>query len=332
MLDGGPRIAQVVAEEPTTCLAIASWDFERVLRDEPGVALAVLRVVAARLRDGDHGPPDLTGSVVTAAERSSSPPSLPTGTVTFLFTDIEGSTRRVAELGDAAWGELLAVEGRLIADASIAEGGVPFGTEGDAHFVAFPTAGAGIRAAVAAQRALAAHAVAGRRRSASGWGSTPARRSSSPATTSGSRSIAPRASPRRRTAARSSCLDPTRVLAGDHGDGITFRDLGEHRLKDLPRPERVYQVEAPGLERDFPPLRSLDATPNNLPLQLTSFVGPGRGRRGGRPAGADAAADAHRARAAPARPGCRSRSPPTSSPPTRTACGSCRWPRSRSRS
>ena len=50
VLDGGPRVAQVVTEAPTSCLAIASWDFERVLRDEPGVALAVLRVVAARLR------------------------------------------------------------------------------------------------------------------------------------------------------------------------------------------------------------------------------------------------------------------------------------------
>src|SRR5829696_5639839 len=51
VLDGGPRVAQVVAEVPTTCLALASWDFERVLREEPGVALAVLRVVAARLRE-----------------------------------------------------------------------------------------------------------------------------------------------------------------------------------------------------------------------------------------------------------------------------------------
>jgi CRP/FNR family transcriptional regulator, cyclic AMP receptor protein len=51
LLDGGPRVAQVVAETPTTCLALASWDFERVLRDEPGVALAVLKVVAARLRE-----------------------------------------------------------------------------------------------------------------------------------------------------------------------------------------------------------------------------------------------------------------------------------------
>ena len=56
ILDGGPRVAQVVTDEPTVCLAIASWDFERVLRDEPGVALAVLKVVAARLREvtSDH--------------------------------------------------------------------------------------------------------------------------------------------------------------------------------------------------------------------------------------------------------------------------------------
>jgi CRP/FNR family cyclic AMP-dependent transcriptional regulator len=56
VLDGGPRIAQVVAAEPTRCLALASWDFERVLRQEPGVALAVLRVVAGRLREvsADH--------------------------------------------------------------------------------------------------------------------------------------------------------------------------------------------------------------------------------------------------------------------------------------
>jgi CRP-like cAMP-binding protein len=51
ILDGGPRIAQVAAEEPTRCLALASWDFERVLREEPGVALSVLRVVAGRLRE-----------------------------------------------------------------------------------------------------------------------------------------------------------------------------------------------------------------------------------------------------------------------------------------
>ena len=56
VLDGGPRVAQVTAEVPTRCLALASWDFERVLREEPGIALAVLRVVAGRLREitADH--------------------------------------------------------------------------------------------------------------------------------------------------------------------------------------------------------------------------------------------------------------------------------------
>ncbi len=56
-------------------------------------------------------------------------------------------------------------------------------------------------------------------------------------------------------------------------DGITVRDMGEHRLKDLTRPERVYQIDVAGLTDEFPPLASLDAIPNNLPLQLTEFVG-----------------------------------------------------------
>jgi predicted ATPase/class 3 adenylate cyclase len=209
---------------------------------------------------------------VTALEPSSSPPSLPTGTVTFLFTDIEGSTRLVAELGDAAWGELLAVEGALVAEASIAEGGVPFGSEGDAHFVAFPTAGAGIRAAIAAQRAIAAHA----------WPGDPIRVRMGLHTGEAQVVAGDYVGIEVHRAARIAATahggqvvvsDPTRVLGGTTDDAYAFRDLGDHRLKDLPRPERVYQVEAVGLERDFPPLRSLDATPNNLPQQLTSFVG-----------------------------------------------------------
>ncbi len=55
--------------------------------------------------------------------------------------------------------------------------------------------------------------------------------------------------------------------------GVAVRDLGAHRLSDLTRPERVYQVVAAGAPAVFPPLRSLDALPNNLPVQLTSFVG-----------------------------------------------------------
>jgi predicted ATPase/class 3 adenylate cyclase len=209
---------------------------------------------------------------VTAAEPSASPPSLPTGTVTFLFTDIEGSTRRVAELGDAAYGELLATEARLVAEAAIAQGGVPFGSEGDAHFVAFPSAAAGIRAAVAAQRAIAAHA----------WPGDPVRVRMGLHTGEAQVVAGDYVGLEVHRAARIASTahggqvvvsEPARVLAGDLGDDIRFRDLGDHRLKDLPKPERVLQVEAPGLDRDFPPLRSLDAMPNNLPPQLTSFVG-----------------------------------------------------------
>ena len=77
--------------------------------------------------------------------------------------------------------------------------------------------------------------------------------------------------------------------------GLTLRPLGAHRLKDL-RPERIAQLAIDGLPADFPPIRSLDARPNNLPTELTSFVGPRAGARGGaRPAGDDPAADPHRA-------------------------------------
>ena len=66
----------------------------------------------------------------------------------------------------------------------------------------------------------------------------------------------------------------TEELVRDHLPAdVALRDMGERRLKDLIRPERVYQVVAPGLCADFPPLKTLDARPNNLPLQLTSFIG-----------------------------------------------------------
>ncbi len=198
--------------------------------------------------------------------------SLPSGTVTFLFTDIEGSTRRVAAVGDQAYGELLAAETGLVLGAVRAEGGVPFGSEGDAHFAAFASAAAGVRAAVAAQRAIAAHP----------WPDEPLRvrmgLHSGEAQVVGDDYLGFEVHRAARVASTAHggqvvVSEATRLLAGEPGEGIAFRDLGEHRLKDLARPERVYQVEAPDLGRDFPALRSLDAVPNNLPPQLTSFVG-----------------------------------------------------------
>jgi hypothetical protein len=63
------------------------------------------------------------------------------------------------------------------------------------------------------------------------------------------------------------------LLEGSLPQGVGWRDLGEHRLKDLNRPQRLYQLEISGLPSDFPPLKSFDALPNNLPIQLTSFIG-----------------------------------------------------------
>jgi predicted ATPase/class 3 adenylate cyclase len=197
---------------------------------------------------------------------------LPSGIVTFLFTDIEGSTKRLAAVGDSAWIELLAQESSLVLDAARAAGGVPFGSEGDAHFVAFASAAAGIRGAVAAQRALASD----------DWGGEPLRVRMGLHTGEAVLVGADYAGFEVHRAARVAAVghggqvlltEATRLLAGEPDSGVTLRDLGEHRLKDVAHPERIYQVEAPGLESTFPALRSLESTPNNLPSQLTSFVG-----------------------------------------------------------
>jgi class 3 adenylate cyclase len=194
------------------------------------------------------------------------------GTVTFLFTDIEGSTRLAAEVGDRAYGAILDEERALVVAAGEGEGGVAFGSEGDAHFLAFDNAGAAIRAAVAAQRALAGHE----------WPAGPVRVRMGIHTGAvqvvGDDYVGIEVHRVARVVSAGHggqvlVTDATRQLAGDALDGIDLVDLGEHRLKDLARPERLFQVRAEGLGGDFPPLRTIDATPNNLPPQLTSFVG-----------------------------------------------------------
>ena len=196
--------------------------------------------------------------------------SLPAGTVTFLFTDIEGSTRLLAEVGDVAYSVILDTERSLVVGAAETESGVAFGSEGDAHFIAFSSAPAAIRAAVAAQRAL----------SANPWPATPVRVRmgihTGAARVVGADYVGLEVHRAARVAAAGHggqvlVTDATRALAAGL-DGIRLSDLGEHRLKDLARPERLFQVEASGLDARFPALRTLDATPNNLPPQMTSFV------------------------------------------------------------
>jgi predicted ATPase/class 3 adenylate cyclase len=198
---------------------------------------------------------------------------LPAGTVAFLFTDIEGSTKLVARIGDEAYGQLLAVERRLVIDATTAAGGVPFGSEGDAHFVAFRSAAAAVRGAVAAQRALAAepwpedapivvrmgiHAGEARIVDGDYVGYEVHRAARVASAANGGQVLV---------------SGPARALAGEVGDGIGLRDLGEHALKDVAAPERLFQAEAPGLRTEFPPPRTAGPVSGNLPVQLTTFVG-----------------------------------------------------------
>ena len=196
---------------------------------------------------------------------------LPTGTVTFVFTDIEGSTALVTRLGEG-YREVLDAHHRLLRKAF--EYGVEVSTEGDAFFVVFSSASQAIAAAIEAQRAVAAHqwpdAVDPKVRIGIHTGE---------ATFGGDDYVG---------------VDvhrAARIMASAHGEqivasaatqaltahqlphGASFKDLGEHRLRDLPDPERIYQVVAEGLRADFPALRSVDARPNNLPTPLTTFVG-----------------------------------------------------------
>jgi predicted ATPase/class 3 adenylate cyclase len=201
--------------------------------------------------------------------------SPPTGTVTFLFTDIEGSTK-LWESSPEAMRAALARHDQIMRDAAEERNGYVFKTVGDAFCCAFSTASAALEASLFAQRALfhgegwpeetgplrvrmALHAGAAEERDGDYFGP-----------------------PVNRVA---------RLLSAAHGGQVLLSlatqelvrdqlppdaevsDLGERRLKDLFRPERVFQLVAPGLPSEFPPLRTLEGHPNNLPLQPTPLVG-----------------------------------------------------------
>jgi predicted ATPase/class 3 adenylate cyclase len=200
-------------------------------------------------------------------------PELPTGTVTFLFTDIEGSTRLLQELGGrypAVRDEHAAILRRAIRDRE----GVEVSTEGDSFFAAFASPVAAVGAAVAAQRGLAAHPwpegfrVRVRMGLHTGEG-----------VLGGDNYVGIDVNRAARIAGAAHggqviVSGATRGLV-EHAvpEGTSVRDLGEHRLKDLNLPIRLYDLVIEGLPADFLPPRTLDARPGNLPAQLTSFVG-----------------------------------------------------------
>jgi predicted ATPase/class 3 adenylate cyclase/Tfp pilus assembly protein PilF len=197
-------------------------------------------------------------------------------TFTFLFTDIEGSTALLRRLGEDLYAQLLADHHALIRSGLAAHDGKEVDTQGDAFFAVFSSSRACMAAVTQMQRALAAHA----------W----------PAGEHVRVRMGVHTGEAEKTAAGLVGLDvhrAARVAAVGYGGqvlvseaaaavvgdalppGASLRDLGVHRLKDLGRPERVFQLQAAGLQAEFPPLRSLGnpALANNLPAQLATFIG-----------------------------------------------------------
>jgi predicted ATPase/class 3 adenylate cyclase/DNA-binding CsgD family transcriptional regulator len=207
---------------------------------------------------------------------------LPAGTITMLFSDIEGSTALLSGLGDR-YGEALSAQRALLRAAFSSHGGQEMGTEGDSFFVVFESAGDAVRCCVAAQRALAAHdwpgGVAVRVRMGLHSGE-PARHEE------GYIGLDVHRAARIAAAAHGGQVvlsEATRLLVEPRlPAGVSIRDLGFHRLKDIEAPERIYQLAAVGLPEQFPPLKSLGAPVatvgvtagvHGFPAALTSFVG-----------------------------------------------------------
>jgi predicted ATPase/class 3 adenylate cyclase len=200
--------------------------------------------------------------------------AMPTGTLTFLFSDIEGSTRLVESLGTAAYRELLEQHQRLLRSAFAAAGGFERSTEGDSFFVAFRDAPSAIAAAVAAQRALAT----------ANWpGGEPVRVRMGLHTGQGIAGGDDYVGLDVHRAARIAAAAhggqvivsaSTRALTqSDLPSDIQLVDLGEHRLRGVSGTERLYQLEIAGLPSAFPPPRTESVSATHLPPRLTSFVG-----------------------------------------------------------
>jgi predicted ATPase/class 3 adenylate cyclase len=189
------------------------------------------------------------------------PRDLPTGVVTLLFTDVEGSTKLLHELGDG-YAPALHEHRRLLRAAFDDHGGVEVDTQGDAFFVAFARASDAVAAAEEAQRALHTGPIAVRMGLHTG----------EPRLTDGGY-------------VGLDVHKGARIAAAGHGGQVLLsepthalvdapvRDLGRHRLKDLSAPERIFQLELADLPSDFPLLKTLDVGMVNLPSPRTSFVG-----------------------------------------------------------
>jgi class 3 adenylate cyclase len=198
---------------------------------------------------------------------------LPSGTVTFLFTDIEGSTS-LWESAPEAMRTALERHDAVLRSAINAHGGHVFSTGGDGLAAVFARSADAMAAASQAQAALTAEA----------WPSdAPVRVRMAVHTGEAIERDGDYFGPAVNRAARLMGMGHGGQVLVSHATeqlveeslptGLDLADLGEHRLRDLSRPERIFQLRGPGCDTQFPPLRSLDAARTNLPVQLTSFIG-----------------------------------------------------------
>ena len=196
----------------------------------------------------------------------------PTGTVTFLFSDIEGSTR-LWEAHPETMKVALAEHDNIVRSAIESVTGYVFSTSGDAFSAAFKRPASAIEAAISAQQSLeklagvepairvrmAVHTGAGDERDGDYFGPALNRTARLLSIGHGGQILV--------------SLATEELLQDSLAEDVSLRDLGDHRLKDLSRPQRVFQLDHPALDAEHPPLRSLDAFSHRLPVQLTSFVG-----------------------------------------------------------
>lgn len=204
--------------------------------------------------------------------------NLPSGTVTFLFTDIEGSTKLAQEHRDT-WEALRARHHAILRSAIQANNGYVFQIIGDAFCAAFHTVREVLDASLAAQRGLQVE----------NWGEAPIKVRmgiNTGAAQAGSNADGSGGYTGYSTMARTQRVMSTayggqillsntsaELLVGELPADVSLRDMKEHRLKGLLNPEHLWQVVATGLSQDFPALQTLNSIPNNLPIQLTSFIG-----------------------------------------------------------
>jgi predicted ATPase/class 3 adenylate cyclase len=229
------------------------------------------------LQAARHPNPDLLIAQLSDAVGETSLPlgerALPSGTLSFLFTDIEGSTTRW-EQHPQAMEQALARHDTLLRQAIDAYGGLVIKTVGDAFQAVFTTVAAALEAALAAQHALqseawavigplrvrmALHVGSAQQRDGDYFGHTLNRAARLCAAGHGGQVLLSNAA---------------QELAHDTlPPGVVLRDLGAHQLKDLARREQIFQASRPGLLADFPPLRTLDRLTHNLPPQATPLIG-----------------------------------------------------------